>query len=474
MKPLVEAVKYRVFKAYPAIIREGAFDKVDEMILTPWLLGGMADVVPMGTWEWIKSMQVARRRKALITAWAKRTERGERDSQFHIVKPFVKTENLPWFGITDGMPDVTACTYVARLIQAPHDETHLIAGPWLKPLTRALKERWDVNNWIFYASVCPEKLDRWLRRNQHSSSFFWSDYSAFDATWSKRAWRTVERFYRHLMPHAPEEFWEVLEIWRKPQGKAVFRREGAKVTYKSQEMMLSGRDDTALANAILNGLAIATSFAAALAGKSIEDLTLQDINRASELVRIAIVGDDSLVCCDFDVEPYVPAILAGIESFGLVAKAGHSRHLHDVTFLGCMPYPTRSGLFWGPTIGRRLYKAFWQCERGEHLPAWTHGVAVQMALWKCVPVLADLGERVCSLLSGTPVNPHADEQKSWHTRTSETARWDDLTVEWLTRRYPALNRDMVCRDVERIADIRRLPCIMHCETFLACVAQDEL
>lgn len=475
IRPLAEAVKYRVFKAYPATIDDRAFDAVDDLVLTPWLLGGFPDVVPMTTWEWLKSIQVARRRKALIRAAAQRTARGEPHPRIDRVTPFVKTENLPWFGISDGVPDVDACTYVARLIQAPHDETHLIAGPWLKPLLRRLKEHWGPDNWIFYASVAPEKLDAWLQRNQGSTSFFWSDYSAFDATWSARAWSTIERLYRKLMPDLPEEFWEVMEMWRCPQGSAVCRKEGYKLKYSSEEMMMSGRDDTALANALLNGLAISFSFAAALANKSVADVTSADLNRASQLVRIAVVGDDSLVCCDFEIEPYVEAVLQGIRSFGLVAKAGHSQRLCDVTFLGCMPYLTRSGVFWGPTIGRRLYKAFWQAERGAPLPAWTHGVAQQLRLARCVPVLSELGDKVCDLMSGQAVFVQSPEDhKPYQSRSAATPPWDDLTIAWLQARYGAINEARIKRDVARIGDIRRLPCVLCSEVFQVCVAQDEL
>lgn len=475
IKPLAEAVKYRVFKSYAAEIDDRAFDAVDDLVLTPWLLGGFPDVVPMRTWDWLKSIQVARRRKALIRAAAQREARGEPHPLIAKVSPFVKTENLPWFGITDGLPDVDACTYVARLIQAPHDETHLIAGPWLKPTTKCLKEHWGPNNWIFYASAAPEKLDGWLRRNQHSVSFFWSDYSAFDATWSKRAWQTIERWYRHVMPNAPEEFWEVLDMWRRPNGSAKSRKEGASLKYQSEEMMLSGRDDTALANAVLNGLAISLSFAAALAGKEVSQVTAHDLNRASELVRIAIVGDDSLVCCDFEVAPLLDSVLRGIRSFGLVAKAGHSSRLCDVTFLGCMPYQTREGLFWGPTLGRRLFKAFWQAERGAPLPAWTHGVAEQMRNWRCVPLLGELGDRVCELLKGQAVSHEGvSDEKPYHSRTAATAPWDETTVAWMAMRYGGVNEGMVKRDCARIRDIRRLPCCMHSELFTVCVGQDEL
>lgn len=473
-RPLAEAIAYRVFKAYPAILDQGAFDATTKLLLSPALLGEFPEVEPWDTWTWLKSITNGRRRRILIRAWKQLTERGQRHAMFKMISPFVKTENLPWFAVIDGLPIPEAVRYVARLIQAPHDETHLIAGPYLKPLTQALKQRWDYRNWVFYASTTPEKLDAWLRENQHAASYFWSDYSAFDATWSKPAWEMVERFYKIVYPNAPAEFWEVLDIWRKPEGSVKSRREGVKITYRSEEANASGRDDTALANALLNGLALAMSFAATLAGCPVSGVTEADLKRASSLVRIAIVGDDSLCCCSFDVTTMADQIQRNLESFGLVVKAEVSYNLWDVTFLGCMPYQTRSGLYWGPTIGRRMYKAFWQADPVGHLPAWTKGVAQQLALNAHVPILSDIAEKVLSLLSRHTGTPTFDENKPHYNRAEKTAKWDDLTVEWMCRRYGGLNPGFFQRDLEVIQQVERLPAVMHSAVVSVCVAVDDL
>lgn len=473
-RPLAEAIAYRVFKLYGAIIVVASFVTTTKLMLSPKLLGEFPEVEPWETWTWLKSIKNGRRRKILVRAWKLLKERGQHHAMYRYISPFVKTENLPWFKVIDGMPIPEAAEYVCRLIQAPHDETHLVAGPYLKPLTLALKQRWDHRNWIFYASTTPEKLDQWLRENQHCASYFWSDYSAFDATWSAHAWDMLERFYRTVYPNAPSEFWEVLEIWRRPQGRVKCRRDDVTLWYESEEANASGRDDTALANAILNGLALAMSFAAALAGCQVSEVTEQMLHTASTLVRIAIVGDDSLVCCDFDVAPIADRVRVGLESFGLLVKAECSPNLWDVTFLGCMPYRTRQGLFWGPTIGRRAYKAFWQAEPLGHLPAWTKGVAQQLALHACVPILSDLAERVLSLLARHTATLQFDEQKPYQSRVSATPRWDDYTVEWLCRRYAGMNPGMFVRDLAVVGTISRLPAVMHSEVISLCVTVDDL
>lgn len=473
-RPLAEAIGYRVFKAYAAVIDPASFESTTKLLLSPELLGEFPEVEPWDTWTWLTSMRNGRRRHALVRAYRLLTERGQPHAMFKFISPFVKTENLPLFKVVDGTPESDSTQYVARLIQAPHDETHIIAGPYLKPLTLALKQRWNEKNWIFYASTTPEKLDGWLRRNQYSTSFFWSDYSAFDATWSNCAWDMVEGFYRTVYPSAPLSFWEVLKIWRSPSGRARLRKEDITMWYLCEVANASGRDDTALANALLNGLALSMSFAAALAGVPVSSVGRAELQRASDLVRIAIVGDDSLVCCDFQVSEYADAIQRNIETFGLVVKAEHSRNLWDVTFLGCMPYQTRSGLFWGPTIGRRMYKAFWQADPIGHLPSWTKGVAMQLSLFTHVPILSDIADRVLTLLDRHTGTATYNEDKPYHSRLSKTVPWDDVTVEWMCRRYKGLTPGAFVRDRVVIGGISRLPVVLHSEVCTVCVAQDDL
>ena len=473
VRVLSEAILYRVFKVYPAYPRGEAFDHATSLLTSRFILGGFEKVKPMDTWEWLMSYRNARRKRILIKAWRERTCRGEPHQDFEWIQPFGKTENLPWFTIVDGHP-VSGVKYVPRLIQAPHDETHLIAGPYLKPLTHALKKHWNHRNWLFYASAVPEVLDEWLRSVQHARSFFWSDYSAFDATWSKRAWQMVESFYRDVLEFTTDEFWRVLDIWRTPKGKTRCKKDEVKIAYQSDECNASGRDDTALANALLNGIAQALSITAAMFGVRVWEVTPDMLAIAQEHVRIAVVGDDSLVACDFDVEPVRAQIIRNLEDFGLCVKAASSPHLWDVTFLGQMPYLAGGQLFWGPTLGRRLYKAFWKADRVGHLCAWARGVAQQMSLNRHVPILREIGERVMELTKHHPVSDLKDENKLWTSRTSPTLPWDEGTIEWMTRRYSSLSRGMFQADLDVIRLVNRLPAVIHSEVFTACVAVDDL
>lgn len=474
LQPLAEAIQYRVFKDFAADPKPASFARSCSLLDDRCLLGGFPKVRPWDTWEWLKSVRNGRRRKILIRAWHLLRERGCHHPMYEMIAPFVKTENLPLFAIVDGMPVREAVRYVCRLIQAPHDETHLVAGPYLKPLTQALKEHWNYKNWLFYASAAPEKLDAWLRENQHATSFFWSDYSSFDATWTDYAWDMVEGFYTKVFGGIPAELRQVLDIWRRPQGKVRCRKEEASIWYQADACNASGRDDTALANALLNGIALAMSIAAALGRCEVHEVTREHLHYASQLVRIGIVGDDSLVFCSFDVKPLTPMIVKGLESFGLSVKAQCSRDLWDVTFLGCMPYRAGGDLWWGPTIGRRLYKAFWQVDHTSHPVAWTKGVAEQMALYACVPVMSELAQRVVRLLPKSSSISAFDEEKPYASRAAATARWDAETVEWMCRRYSGLTPGSVERDIAVVGGISRLPAVVHLESFLVAVAQDDL
>lgn len=473
VRVLSEAILYRVFKKYPAIIRNGSFENAKRLMFCHSILGQLGDVYPMKRWDWIRSMK-GRRRRVLIRADKLLEERGELSPLVDLTSPFGKTENLPYFTVKGGNIYGGVVEYVPRLIQAPHDETHLVAGPYLKELTHAVKSVFHHENWLFYASVAPEKLDLWLRSIEHHGSYFWSDYSAFDATWSKQSWDMIETIYRRVLKDTTPEFWRILDIWRTPHGKVRCRKDECTVEYQSDEANASGRDDTAVANALFNAIALAFSVTAALFDVPVENVGEQHLIAASQQVRIAVVGDDSLVAFRGDCRPISDQIQSNLETFGLNVKANSSLNLWDVTFLGCMPYPAGGELFWGPTIGRRMYKAFWKADRVGHLTSWARGVAQQLSMNQHVPFLCEVGERVFQLTCGHPITDLSDQDKPWTGRTLPTRRWDQSTVEWLSRRYPDFSAPMLGRDLKALSGVNRLPCVMHSEVFTVCVMADEL
>lgn len=470
-RPLVEAILFRVFKEIPRTADGKAF-KVAASFVDQLMPDFCLPGEPMLTWEWIRSMP-GRRRRVLVRTLHRLQERGEYHKNFSRFKPFVKTELLPLVRVVaDTVTDDVE--YVARLIQAPHDETHLVAGRYLKPLVARLKEVWNADNWLFYGSVCPEKLDKWLNRIKDSRSFFWSDYSSFDATHSDFSWDLIEGLYRRIYPSAEPDFWEVLRIWRRPRGVQKCRQDNCKVSYEADTCNASGRDDTALANAIFNGIALALALAAALASVPLEDLTPEQVRRASQVFRVSVVGDDSLVGCSVDVVPLRESIVRNLTRFGLIVKAQSSSRLADVTYLGMMPYPVAGRYYWGPTLGRRMYKAFWMREAGN-LPAWTHGVARMLALNQHVPILVECAEKVCELLSGFKhTEQQVDENRVWASRGVRTPRYDQTTIDFICSRYSGLNPGLFRRDTAIIKSVERLPAVVHSSVVHACLLVDEL
>lgn len=477
VRPLAEAIQFRVFAVTPSQAQPGIFSAASRHTdaLFRSFLTGTAE--PMDMWEWVLTMP-SRRRKELIRAFHKYRERGyEPSHNYRKIQAFVKTEKLPFFGVRNGEFDVSYAEYVARLIQAPHNETHLDAGRYLKPLVKRLKRDWSWDNWLFYASVNPATLDHWLQRNVSAASWFWADYSSFDATYSPGAWDMIERFYAMVYPNADRSFWRALNAWRKPQGDCRLRADMARIQYEAPVMNASGRDDTALANALFNGIALALSIAAARTGKTVFDLTTRDVWRVREYAQIAVVGDDSLVAFSCDVGPLAEKIVTNLQAFGLSVKANYSRELVDVTFLAMMPYPVAGQYYWGPTIGRRMYKAYWQEKPVGNLPAWTLGVAKQLALYQCVPIIADSAERIIQLLPGGKVTRFQhDPNRIWASRESATPRYDESTLQWVARRYDCvgLTVPMIKADIQTIRGITRLPAVAALHTTEAAVRVDDL
>lgn len=472
-RPLLEAILYRIFKDIPErqCPERPCFEAVVRVIDV--LLPGFCDPCePMSVFQWIRSYRVSRRRHALIRAHWQRVERGCNHQDYGKVGAFVKTEKLPWFKPVGGEPYVSECAYIARLIQAPHDEAHLDAGPFLKPLVHRLKSIWHEHNWIFYGSREPEVLDVWLSRISGCRSFFWADYSAFDATHSDLSWWMIEGLYSRIYPRGSfPQLWMALDAWREPKGKCKVRKEGVVITYQAPPSNASGRDDTALANALFNGLCLATAFAAELSGVEIEDLTPDHFALAERLCKISIVGDDSLVGCDFDVSQYDP--VRHLRRFGLVVKSEHSSYLGAVTYLGQMPYFVGGGWVWGPTLGRCLYKAFWQLERDAHPVAWLRGVALQLSLFRHVPVLVEFAERVLLLTRG-PITPVTrDPNRPWTMRDRPTAAWDPITLLHLSRRYGA-TPELILSDIALVKRVTTLPCVGRFPFLNMCVTQDDL
>lgn len=481
IRPLVEAVCYRIFKEIPRTAEQSVFVHVTKLLDLKPLLGNLLwrKIRPMTVYDWVKSMTKSSRRKALLKAAHDLESRGElHPSKAGTFSVFVKTENLPYFAQTDDGSDWSQHCYVARLINGPFDEDHVIAGVSLKPIIHELKAVWDVHNWIFYASVAPSKLNVLLNSIADYPSFLCSDFTAFDSTFTDYTWDMIESVYQRILVDLHPHFWEILRRWRRPSGSSISRKEHCRLKFQANTCNASGRDDTALANALFNGIATACSLASALESVPLEELQCSHLQHASEVFRIAIVGDDSLVASKMDLELLRHDYEKNITRFGLIVKAQLYTSIHDVTFLGQAPYTNcKAEWAWGPTIGRRLYKAGWKADRGGNYPAWIHGVAQQNALYANVPILSDWAQQILKLMSGQKrTDVVFDENRPWAMPDVAMFSYDSDTLKWVAYRYRhhGVSVDMMMRDIQTISEVERLPAVVHLESVERILQADEL
>lgn len=167
-------------------------------------------------------------------------------------------------------------------------------------------------------------------------------------------------------------------------------------------------------------------------------------------------------------------ITENLKTFGLVVKYGESYRIQDVTYLGQMPYLVGKAWYWGPTLGRRLYKCFWQINRQGHPISWVRGVASQCALFRHVPLLSDMAERVLALTPGKPTTKlEYDENRPWAFREKDMPPYGPETIEMLASRYNVPER-FVYIDRALIKQIVRLPATVYFAFLMRAVTEDDL
>ncbi len=453
----------------------GVYDWLDRFV--PELLPGYVNADGrMDQDEWLASMPSSRRRP-LSQARLLYNRTGWRH-QYGRFAAFVKTELLPGFG-KDSAGLVPMKFMLDRLIQGPHDVAHNIAGPWLKPKVHRLKKIWTWDNAIFYGSTGPEGLHRWLNDKLLAGDgwYFWCDFSMFDNTHSKESWAFMQRLYGDAM--TDPEFVKVMQAWLNPVGRmGPFR-------YRARVMNASGRDDTALANGVLNGFATFLSVCAALLRKPLLALTKADVNKCRSRVVLSVTGDDSLGRVsglrDGDVANFRKAVCNNIALFGFEAKFMMSTELSDAVYLGMRPYPVMiDGVerwFWGKTIGRSTFKMGWvTLDKERDIMAHITGVADMHRMCSShVPVLSDLANKILQLRDGMKRTPvRLDQNKPWEWTFNSGVKYDERTLEYVARTYSVRetpHKEIEPHDVHVTAEdvkdlihhierIERLPCVL--------------
>jgi hypothetical protein len=401
----------------------------------------------------------------------------KRDGKFNV---FVKSEKLCGHEVTAaGLEPIQ--TLMDRIIQAPSDEAHVVAGPPLKSLTHKLKSVWHHRNHIFYASTSVDVLQLWTKRvGPRGRLAICVDYTMFDATHSKLSWRLIERIYAAAGITLDPDFLKLLKAWRRPAGYAT--GQGWALRYAAHEMNASGRDDTSLVNALLNGIVIFLSITAAFFGVELTDLTATHIQYGRENFDIAVMGDDSLAYVPPMPEDQHPGFAVRLShhigQFGLDAagdKIQLSTDVFDQVFLGMRMYPVGGELLWGRTVGRALFKLGWKCsplppDPGAHMAAEAKAI---VATQPHVPILSDFAKAYLAWWGNGKVSPHKiddEDHKPWRT-VGPRPDYDATTVRQFCITY-----DITLAEFDAlltlIYSLNQFPCVVNSKTLQRILRKD--
>ena len=220
-------------------------------------------------------------------------------------------------------------------------------------------------------------------------------------------------------------------------------------------MNASGRDDTALANAILNGFAMLLSATAAWYNIPLVNVTPEMADHfGREIAKISICGDDALgflpSLSAVQRQAFVARLRANLQTFGFVAKAFASDRFHDAVYLGHRPLIVSGKWVWGRTIGRCIYKLGWQSEiKGDPCAYMTGVMDMHLSCNPHVPIVADLARcfnRHREGLKRTPVIKDPHKPWEWMSENLRLPPYDEDTLRCVAEAY-SVRRDATRGDL---------------------------
>jgi len=374
------------------------------------------------------------RRRALLEAKEEKDRIGFVPKRHGGFGAFMKMEAFP--GYDRSTPLLERIEFSSeRLIQAPHDVAHLYYGPEVKPFGEQLKYLWSLQGKILYGAQSPEVLDQFLQERLAVGArkrYFWSDFSMFDRSHSDSSWSFIAKLYFEAGVRDPN-FWAVFDAWLRPSGRC------GPMRYKADTMNASGRDDTALANAILNGFATVMSITAAWYGISIFQLTAELISVMLSLLALSVCGDDSIFALPEPIPSGFETRLAeNFGFFGFEAKIFSSERLVDAVYLGMRPLRVAGVWYWHRTLGRALYKLGWCVhDKDCDLFARQRGIAdMHCRISRHTPVLFEWAKATLRCLPTTKITlARADPNKPWQVRISPVPDYTADTLIDLAAAY---------------------------------------
>jgi hypothetical protein len=431
-------------------------------------------IQPLTLQEWLASFPPARRRiltECATTWFSQGKPLTGRDLMFQI---FIKRE---WAcrsepaGTTEIM--VPILHIKPRSILPPfgpprlEDVGHLIVGPVTRAVLHRVKEIWNSYNFVFYGSTDPATLDGWLQRNADAAVWLGNDYSAYDMSHSSYSWDFLEPLYNAALGEDwihSEHFAQVMRHWRAPRGKVHVKWESFThlIRFFAIAMNASGRDDTALANVILNAFAMYLSLVAVHCDCEVADVTPAMVVHCMSELQLAVVGDDSLAALPRVTRSGRLWAVAGhdvatnVALFGFTSKSVVTTRIHDAIFLGNRPYRVNSEWVWGPTLGRRLYKHHCCIHTHANPVAWLHGIVkMESEHLGFIPILGAMARRARELLRGSKVTAwKADPYSGLDWKARKIARHPDR--ETYLECATAYTDETGTLTVEEILDLERI------------------
>lgn len=387
-----------------------------------------------------------------------------------------------------------------RVICSPDDYSHILLGPRLRGLTRHLHTLWGTENWVTYAGgLTPQEMHMWsqdkfspdcLRFAHPHTIAIENDFAKFDCTYTQPALDMVQKIYAHwgydvLNGRESKLVWDG---WGRPEG--YMKSSGRRI--RGPVMNASGRDDTALMNALLNGLIQGFAFASILLNRSDpQNATALEMAWVRRSVSLIVLGDDSLTLCPrFGIdgatwgEKEVGDIIA---RFGFEARDMAVRDMPcKCVFLGCRPYPAlhpplspgegwRLEPTWGPTIGRRIVRLGTLLDGAGKDPfAWLRGICKSASMsYPHVPYLNDIIARMDSLNLSRQTTPFQDKRDK-HKRMMFLGKCVEARKECeeVIRQVYGLGPMHRCHFKSLLAQITTLPCIVVDPSVESMIAAD--
>jgi len=308
------------------------------------------------------------------------------------------------------------CQANPRIIFDPEAWSQVVAGPVLRSATNLLHQIMNKDSKItYFGGLQPNEANEWIRTyvNETDMSFrhkgielpeqvvIENDFSKMDSCYGDACFRFIYRVYTHWgLPMESPLFKQVLKLWSRP--KARFRS-GTKV--RAPSMNASGRSDTALMNAIINGYVQLASYLVASLNKPLNTITDEEHERFMSTFGIGLLGDDSLTFAD-KFDDMQRLVADEVSHYGFETRDMKVwQNVAFATFLGQRLYPVlengKQTIAWGPTIGRKLYKMGTALDVQPAPLQWLKSNMKAILITSPhVPIISDIASTLNSMLVG--------------------------------------------------------------------------